>query len=106
MSGFSAVRSKSPELEVVRVNLVPCVVEVAVTVASGTTAPLVSVTTPLISPLPESWALAGELQSTTVAVRRTRNPENTRMLEGPRLGVACLGISLGISLGILMDVIL
>jgi hypothetical protein len=41
--------------------LVPCVVEVAVTVAFGTTALLESVTIPLISPLPDSWALAEEL---------------------------------------------
>jgi hypothetical protein len=66
------------------------VVDVAVTVASGTTAPLESVTTPLISPLPESWALAEEFRSNTIAVRSRRNPENARTLEFPRLNVGCL----------------
>ena len=51
-------------------NLMPWLVDVAITVAPGTTAPEGSVTVPLISPLPASWALAGEPQSRT-AVRRT-----------------------------------
>jgi hypothetical protein len=99
---LSGVRSKSPELELVRVSLVPCVVDVAVTVASGTTAPLASVTTPLISPLPESWAFAEELHSRRTAVRSASNPEDTRMLADPGRG----WIWLLILLGILSNVIL
>src|ERR1700680_3463369 len=101
-SGLRGDRSKSPELEVVRLSFVPCVVDVAVTVAFGTTAPLESVTAPLISPLPESWALAGEFRSRTIAVRSARNPENARILETPRLSVGCLWILLGIRLDVIL----
>src|SRR5579871_2970508 len=70
MSGSSAETEKSPADELLVENLRPRLVDVATTVAPGTTAPEGSVTVPLISPLPASWALAGDPQNRT-AVRRT-----------------------------------
>src|ERR1700733_8021473 len=87
MSLFNGVRSNSPASEVMRVNFTPVVVDVAVTVAPGTTAPVESVTVPLISPLPESCAFAEEPHSSATAVRTSSNRVNTRSFNGPRPSV-------------------
>src|ERR1700685_2557191 len=73
MSGSSGDTEKSPDAELLVANLSPRLVDVAITEAPGTTAPDGSVTVPLISPLPASWALARELQS-RIPARRTRKP--------------------------------
>src|SRR5271168_2549877 len=96
MPGSRGDMSKSPEFDAVRVNFVPCAVDVAVTIAPGTTAPVESVITPLIAPLPASWALAEELHNNAMAVRRMSNPENTRTLDIPRRRVVCLWILLNV----------
>jgi hypothetical protein len=52
-------------------TVVPRVVDRATTSASWTTAPLGSVTLPVISPLPESWAKLKALQNSRKAAKRT-----------------------------------